>query len=74
MLRKAPIHYCLKMCHKLGYYLQKMYKIDRMRVRVDFYMDAFSKVWLMQTDRLFIRERRKVPTEGNTLLADYILR
>ena len=45
-----------------------------MRVRVDFYMDEFGKLWLMQTDKLFIRQRRKVPTEGNTLLADYILR
>ena len=55
LLRKAPLHYCLKQCHKLGYFLQKMYKIDLMRVKVDFYMDEFSKIWLMQTDKLFIR-------------------
>ena len=62
------------MCHKLGFYLQKLYKIDLMRIRVDFYQDEFKKIWLMQTDKIFIRERRKVPIEGKNLLADYILR
>ena len=28
----------------------------------------------MQTDKLFIREKRKVPIEGKNLLANYILR
>ena len=45
-----------------------------MRIRVDFYQDEFKKIWLMQTDKLFIREKRKVPIEGKNLLANYILR
>ena len=45
-----------------------------MSVRVDFCMDEFNKIWLMQADKLFIRRKRKVPIEGNTLLADYIIR
>ena len=61
------------MCHKIGYYLQKMHQIDMMKVRVDFYMDVFSKIWLLETTKLFIRKARKVPTEGSALLANFAL-
>ena len=73
-LKKSPLHYCLKVCHKIGFYLQKLYKVDLMRIHVDFYQDEFKKIWLMQADKIFIREKRVVPIEGKNLLANYILR
>ena len=51
-----------------------MFKIDMMRVRVDFYMDEFRKIWLLQIDKLFIRLKRDVPIEGTALLSKYIIK
>ena len=51
-----------------------MYQIDMMKIRVNFYLDEFQKFWLLETEKLFIRKRRRVPTEGSALLAEFVLR
>ena len=32
-----PIMYCLKVCHKIGFYMLKMHEIELMRMKVEFY-------------------------------------
>ena len=45
-----------------------------MSVKVDFYRDAFNRIWLLQTGKLITRSRRVVPSEGSHLLSDFILK
>ena len=45
-----------------------------MRIRVEFYQDEFRKIWLLDANKILIREKRDVPIEGTNLLAKYILK
>lgn len=69
-----PLKYCQRICHKIGFYLQKIHGIDLVRMHVDFHVDEFGKIFLFQTKNLVIRQSRKVPTEDSTMLGDFILK
>jgi hypothetical protein len=34
LMRSNPELYCLRACHKIGYYLQKVHQIDLLRMKV----------------------------------------
>ena len=34
--RQSPSVYCQKVCHKIGFYLQKIHAMDLVRMRVEF--------------------------------------
>lgn len=62
------------MCHKIGYYLQKLHKLDLVRMKVDFHVDEWGKVYLFGVTDLLVRKDRHVPTENDGLLAEYIFK
>ena len=42
--RKNPDAFCLKVCNKIGYYLQLIHKLDIIRMDVEFYQDETGLV------------------------------
>ena len=48
--------------------------MDLMSLKVDFYRDKFNRIWLLQTDKLVVRTKRTVPSQGSHLLADVVIR
>jgi hypothetical protein len=36
LMMTNPEFYCLRACHKIGYYLQKVHQIDLLRMKVQF--------------------------------------
>ena len=72
--QKRPLQYCIKMCHVIGFYLQKAHAYDLMKMQVDFHQDEFGEIWLMQVDKLVVRKTRFVPTENKAQIADFVLK
>ena len=71
--KKTPLQYCIKMCHIMGFYMQRVHKIEILRMKVDFNQDEFGEIWLMQVDNLFVRTAREVPIDKKNQVADYVL-
>ena len=44
-----------------------------MKMKIDFNKDEFGEIWLMNVDKLIVRQSRRVPNDNGTQLADYIL-
>ena len=61
--KKAPLQYCIKMCHIMGFYLQRVHGFEILQMKVDFNQDEFGEIWLMQVNNLFVRKARHVPTD-----------
>jgi hypothetical protein len=72
--KHRPVMYTQKVCHKIGYYLQKIHDLDLIRIKVEFSTDEFGRVILLGASNILVRQARKVPTEDETMLGDYILR
>ena len=71
--KEKPLQYCIKMCHIMGYYLQHLHGLDLLKMHVDFNQDEFGEIWLMNVDKILIRQTRSVPTDNGTQLADYVI-
>jgi hypothetical protein len=56
MMRDMPQMYCLRACHKIGYYLQKIHRVDLLRMKVEFYQDDNGKVWFSHASDIFTRK------------------
>lgn len=54
-MKTKPAVYCQRVCHKIGYYLQKIHCYDLVRMRVDFQVDEFGKIFLFGVDELIVR-------------------
>jgi hypothetical protein len=48
--------------------------VDLIRIKVEFSTDEFGRVILLGASNILVRQARKVPTEDETMLGDYILR
>jgi hypothetical protein len=66
--------YCQKICHKIGFYLQKIHGLDLVRMKVEFSIDEFNRVYLLGASEILVRQARKVPAEDETMLGEFILR
>jgi UDP-N-acetyl-D-mannosaminuronic acid transferase (WecB/TagA/CpsF family) len=66
--------YCQKICHKIGFYLQKIHGLDLVRMKVKFSIDEFNRVYLLGASEILVRQARKVPAEDETMLGEFILR
>lgn len=58
----------------MGFYLQRIHGLDIIRMKVDFNIDEWGKVFLFGVTDLLVRKGRKVPTENDAMLADYIIK
>jgi hypothetical protein len=55
-LEKAnPEACCLKICNKIGYYMQVLHEIDILRMTVEFYQDETGCVQLYHASDIWIR-------------------
>ena len=44
-----------------------------MSFKVDFFKDSFDRIWLISTDKLIMRQARKVPSKGGNVIAQYVV-
>ena len=58
--RHNPGAYCLKMCNKIGYYLQQIHAIEIIRMQVEFQQDENGKVFFYNCKNLWIRELEEI--------------
>ena len=66
LMKEKPLQYCIKMCHIMGWYLQHLHRLDLLKMKVDFNQDEFGEIWLMNVDKILIRQTRSVPTDNGT--------
>ena len=65
--RHSPGAYCLKMCNKIGYYLQQIHAIEIIRMQVEFQQDETGKVVFFNCKNLWVRELEEMkPKEPKT--------
>ena len=54
-MENSPIAYCLKVCHKMGFFLEKIHGKQLVRMKVEFYQDEHGKIWLFNVQDVWIR-------------------
>ena len=59
LMMNSPVAYCLKTCHKIGYYLQKIHDQHLLRMKVEFYQDENGKIWLFSATEIWLRTFNK---------------
>ena len=56
----SPIAYCFKICHKIGFYLLKLYGQELIRMKCEFYQDENGRIWLFNVSDIWIRIKEGV--------------
>lgn len=59
LMQHSPVAYCLKVCHKIGFYLMKIHDKQLLRMKVEFYQDDHGRIWLFNCLDIWIRTIRK---------------
>jgi hypothetical protein len=59
LMKTQPINYCLKVCHKIGFYIQEFFEMQILRMNVEFYQDENGKIWFFYASDIFAREMKK---------------
>jgi hypothetical protein len=62
---------CLCACHKIGFYLQRMHRVDMMRMNVEFYQDDNCKVWFSHTSEIYTRKLEFIKSYLNLLIPTF---
>ena len=50
-----PFAYCLKLCNKVGFFMQFVHEIDIIRMNVEFYQDETGSIHLYNASNIWIR-------------------
>lgn len=50
-----PFAFCLKVCNKIGYFMQFVHEIDIIRMNVEFYQDECGGVHFYKATNIWIR-------------------
>lgn len=53
-----PIVYCIKQCHKIGYYMQKVQLVDIIRMDVEFIKDDFGEIFFFHATNIWTRQNQ----------------
>lgn len=59
LMRFQPVSYCIKVCHKIGFYVQEIYQQQILRMNVEFYQDDNGKIYLFHASDIYVREAKK---------------
>jgi hypothetical protein len=59
LMRSQPVSYCIKVCHKIGFYVQEIYQYQILRMNVEFYQDDNGKIYLFHASDIYVREAKK---------------
>eukprot|EP00347_Sterkiella_histriomuscorum_P006724 403351677 len=59
LMTNSPTAYCLKVCHKIGFYLLKIHDLQLLRMKIEFYQDEYGRIWLFNANEIWIRTIRK---------------
>ena len=72
LMMATPELYCLRACHKIGFYLQRMHRVDLMRMEVEFYQDDNGKVWFSHASEIYTRKLEFVQSYLNLLIPTFL--
>lgn len=50
LIQTDPFKYCQKQCYKMAYYVQKLYKIEILKMQCEFYKDDNKTIWFTYAD------------------------
>ena len=60
LMQVSPIAYCVKACHKIGFYLLKIHDIHLLRLKAEFYQDEHGRIWLFHCADIWTRSTHLV--------------
>lgn len=66
-----PELYCLRACHKIGFYLQKIHKVDLLRMKVQFTQDDNGKIWFTHAFDIYTRSLGEVQSYLSLLIPTF---
>ena len=72
LMMATPELYCLRACHKIGFYLQNIHSVDLMRMKVEFYQDDNGKVWQSHASEIYTRTLEFVQSYLNLLIPTFL--
>ena len=66
-----PELYCLRACHKIGFYLQKIHSLDLLRMKVSFLQDDNGKIWFTHASDIYTRTLGQVQSYLSLLIPTF---
>ena len=72
-MKSSPQQYCEMVCNKICLYIQRIYKIDIIRLTVEFCIDEFGKVWVLFAKNIWIRQKTEHEKNYDQMLSQFFI-
>lgn len=63
LMKKDPLVYCKMVCTKIAFYIKVLRKKELVRMDVEFIIDDFLHIHIMEATNIWVREASKLPRD-----------